>query len=156
MYLYARAFPLVVACAYLSAGMPDARGCCGLDEDMSGDSIRKDGGLVGEWRIITSYISGTAIDGRDNDMRCSIRRKRMVFSVQGRKTEDYAYSVDESVRPSRVTLTRQDGSVFQAIYRFQDGELMLCLQTRQGGKIPQSFSMPEKPSTMALIVLKRQ
>ncbi len=116
--------------------------------------------LAGSWQFISINDKGEKLGprlvetrfARDGILTIADRRMTIVNPVTGEE-RTATYRIDPSRNPRRIDLFTRDDRILRGIYKFENDNLVICLQPAEGKDLPQEFSPPDG-SDLILIRLK--
>jgi uncharacterized protein (TIGR03067 family) len=116
--------------------------------------------LRGSWQILSINDKGENLGprlvetrfARDGVLSIADRQMTIVNPVSGEQ-RTATYRIDPSKSPRRIDLITRNDRMLRGIYRFEDDNLILCLQPGESKSIPEEFSVPDG-SDLVLLRLK--
>jgi uncharacterized protein (TIGR03067 family) len=116
--------------------------------------------LAGSWQFLSINDKGEKLGprlvetrfARDGILSIAGRQMTIVNPVTGEK-RTATYRIDPSKSPRRIDLITGSDRIFRGIYKFEDDNLVLCLQPGESTGVPDEFSAPDGSDQM-LIRLK--
>ena len=106
--------------------------------------------LAGSWQFLSINDKGEKLGprlvetrfARDGILIIADRRMTIVNPVTGEE-RTATYRIDPSRSPRRIDLFTRDDRILAGIYKFENDNLVLCLQPAEGKEVPQEFSSPD-------------
>ena len=116
--------------------------------------------LAGSWQFVSIDDKGEKLGpklvetrfARDGILTIADRQLAIVNPVTGEK-RTATYRIDPSKTPRRIDLFTRDDRILRGIYKFENDNLIICLQPGEGKDLPQEFTSPDG-SDLILIRLK--
>lgn len=116
--------------------------------------------LAGSWQFVSINDKGEKLGpklvetrfARDGILTIADRQMTIVNPVTGEE-RTAAYRIDPSKNPRRIDLFTADDRILRGIYKFENDNLVFCLQPAEGKAVPQDFSSPDD-SDLILVRLK--
>jgi uncharacterized protein (TIGR03067 family) len=116
--------------------------------------------LAGSWQFVSIDDKGEKLGprlvetrfARDGILTIADRRMTIVNPVTGEQ-RTATYRIDPSKTPRRIDLFTRDDRILRGIYKFENDNLIICLQPVDGSDLPQDFSSP-LGSDLILVRLK--
>jgi uncharacterized protein (TIGR03067 family) len=116
--------------------------------------------FAGSWQFLSINDKGENLGprlvetrfARDGILNVADRRMTIVNPVTGEQ-RIATYRLDPSKSPRRIDLFTRDDRILRGIYKFENDNLILCLQPDEEKVVPQEFSSPDS-SDLILIRLK--
>jgi uncharacterized protein (TIGR03067 family) len=116
--------------------------------------------LAGSWQFLSISDKGENLGprlvetrfARDGILTVADRRMTIVNPVTGEQ-RIATYRLDPSKSPRRIDLFTRDDRILRGIYKFENDNLVLCLQPDEGKEVPQDFASPDS-SDLILVRLK--
>jgi uncharacterized protein (TIGR03067 family) len=116
--------------------------------------------LAGSWQFLSINDKGEKLGpklvearfARDGILTVADRRLTIANPVTG-EARSATYRIDPSKSPRRIDLFTRDDRILRGIYKFEDDNLVICLQPDERKDLPAEFSAPDG-SDMILIRLR--
>ena len=117
--------------------------------------------LAGSWQFVSIDDKGEKLGprlvetrfARDGILKIADRRMTIVNPVTGeQRTATYRIDPSKNLR-GRIDLFTRDDRILRGIYKFENDNLIICLQPGEGKDLPQEFSSPAG-SDLILVSLK--
>ena len=121
---------------------------------------RADEMLAGSWQFVSIDDKGEKLGpklvetrfARDGILKIADRRMTIVNPVTGEQ-RTATYRIDPSKTPRRIDLFTRDDRILRGIYKFENDNLIICLQPGEAKDLPQEFASPAG-SDLILVRLK--
>jgi uncharacterized protein (TIGR03067 family) len=112
--------------------------------------------MTGDWRVVLAKRDGRERPGIALTHHLGFSRTALYLKPDPHEFLDpyFEFRIDPTTRPRSIDLTDGEEKHFCGIYRFDDGNLTLCWNTRAGGPRPAHFIV-EPGSMHHLVVLTR-
>ena len=109
--------------------------------------------LAGSWQFLSINDKGEKLGprlvetrfARDGILTIADRRMTVVNPVTGEQ-RTATYRIDPSRSPRRIDLITRDDRILRGIYKFDDDNLVLCLQPDESRNVPADSSTAENPT----------
>jgi uncharacterized protein (TIGR03067 family) len=113
--------------------------------------------LAGTWRFLSINDKGENLGprlvetrfARDGILTVAGRQMTIVNPVTGEERAA-TYRIDPTKTPRRIDLITRDDRMLRGVYKFEDDNLVLCLQPAETKSIPTEFSVPDGSDLMLL------
>ena len=113
--------------------------------------------LMGSWQILSINDKGENLGprlvetrfARDGILTVAGRQMTIVNPVTGEERAA-TYRIDPTKTPRRIDLITRDDRMLRGVYKFEDDNLVLCLQPAETKSIPTEFSVPDGSDLMLL------
>ena len=112
--------------------------------------------LAGSWQFVSIDDKGEKLGpklvetrfARDGILKIADRRMTIVNPVTGEQ-RTATYRIDPSKTPRRIDLFTRDDRILRGIYKFENDNLIICLQPGEGKDMPQGFASPDGSDLIA-------
>ena len=125
-----------------------------------GDLVRAHEMLAGSWKFVSMTDKGETLGStllgdkfaRDGVLTVADRRMTIVSPETGEK-RTATFRIDPGKTPRQIDLVTRDDRIFRGIYKFEDSDLVVCLQPGDSIARPEDFTAPND-SDRILVRLK--
>jgi uncharacterized protein (TIGR03067 family) len=113
--------------------------------------------LAGSWQFISITDRGEKLGpglvgtrfAQDGILNITDRQMTIVNPETGEK-RTATYRIDPSKNPRRIDVITRNDRIFHGIYKFDDDNLIMCLQPGESGTVPEGFSSPDRSDLISV------